>query len=99
MKSKVVLNEAVFIKSAIPAKCACVLFLLFFSVAGFAAEENASDPLAKVRNTDVRWQYFDTDGSHINDVFIDELDLAALGFSGVVPESTERPAYHPATLL
>ena len=33
------------------------------------------------------------------DVFIDELDLEALGFSGVVPEVTGRPAYHPATLL
>src|SRR6266436_8969211 len=33
------------------------------------------------------------------DVFIDELDLAALGFSGVVPEATGRPGYHPATLL
>src|SRR5271155_4362485 len=33
------------------------------------------------------------------DVFIDELDLDALGFSGVVPEVTGRPAYHPATLL
>jgi transposase len=33
------------------------------------------------------------------DVFIDELDLKALGFAGVVPEVTGRPAYHPATLL
>src|SRR5713101_5045904 len=33
------------------------------------------------------------------DVFIDELDLEALGFSGVVPEVTGRPAYHSATLL
>ena len=33
------------------------------------------------------------------DVFIDELDLGALGFAGVVPEATGRPAYHPATLL
>src|SRR6202167_4444933 len=33
------------------------------------------------------------------DVFIDELDLEALGFSGVVPEVTGRPAYHPSTLL
>lgn len=33
------------------------------------------------------------------DVFIDELDLAALGFAGVVPEATGRPSYHPATLL
>src|SRR5271165_5775248 len=35
----------------------------------------------------------------IVDAFIDELDLAVLGFDGVVPESTGRPAYHPATLL
>lgn len=33
------------------------------------------------------------------EVFIDELDLRALGFAGVVPEVTGRPAYHPATLL
>jgi transposase len=33
------------------------------------------------------------------EVFIDELDLAALGFAGMVPEETGRPAYHPATLL
>ena len=33
------------------------------------------------------------------DVFIDELDLEALGFAGVVPEVIGRPAYHPATLL
>lgn len=33
------------------------------------------------------------------DAFIDELDLLALGFTGVQPASTGRPAYHPATLL
>ena len=33
------------------------------------------------------------------EAFIDELDLARLGFEGVVPETTGRPAYHPATLL
>src|ERR1700732_2107172 len=33
------------------------------------------------------------------DVFVDELDLAELGFGGVEPEATGRPAYHPATLL
>jgi len=33
------------------------------------------------------------------EVFIDELDLAQLGFQGVVPEATGRPSYHPATLL
>src|SRR3984893_6632077 len=33
------------------------------------------------------------------EVFIDELDLGALGFEGVQPASTGRPAYHPSTLL
>jgi len=33
------------------------------------------------------------------DVFVDELDLAGLGFSGVDPEMTGRPSYHPSALL
>jgi transposase len=33
------------------------------------------------------------------DVFVDELDLAELGFSGVAPEATGRPSYHPSVLL
>jgi len=33
------------------------------------------------------------------DVFVDELDLFELGFEGMEPEATGRPAYHPATLL
>jgi transposase len=33
------------------------------------------------------------------DVFVDELDLAELGFSGVEPEVTGRPSYHPSVLL
>ena len=33
------------------------------------------------------------------EVFIDELDLAGLGFSGMTPAATGRPAYHPSTLL
>ena len=33
------------------------------------------------------------------DVFVDELDLQALGFAGVVPEVTGRPSYHPGLLL
>ena len=33
------------------------------------------------------------------DVYIDELDLEKLGFEGMLPASTGRPAYHPATLL
>ena len=33
------------------------------------------------------------------EAFIDELDLAALGFTGMTPAATGRPAYHPSTLL
>lgn len=33
------------------------------------------------------------------DVFVDNLDLADLGFAGVDPQSTGRPSYHPAVLL
>src|SRR6266478_674670 len=33
------------------------------------------------------------------EVFIDELDLAALRFSGMTPAATGRRAYHPSTLL
>jgi transposase len=33
------------------------------------------------------------------DVFVDELGLAELGFDGVAPETTGRPAYHPSVLL
>jgi transposase len=30
------------------------------------------------------------------DLFVEELDLATLGFDGVEPAATGRPAYHPA---
>src|SRR4030095_15288959 len=33
------------------------------------------------------------------EVFIDGLDLDTLGFAGVDPAATGRPAYHPAVLL
>jgi transposase len=33
------------------------------------------------------------------DAFVDMLDLAELGFSGVKPAATGRPAYHPSVLL
>jgi transposase len=33
------------------------------------------------------------------DAFVEMLDLAALGFEGVIPEETGRPSYHPSTLL
>jgi len=35
----------------------------------------------------------------IIDVFVDEMDLMALGFEGMQPEVTGRPGYHPASLL
>jgi transposase len=33
------------------------------------------------------------------EVFIEELDLGAIGFEGMLPAATGRPAYHPSTLL
>ena len=33
------------------------------------------------------------------EVFIEELDLGGLGFEGMQPAATGRPAYHPSTLL
>src|SRR6202008_3514560 len=33
------------------------------------------------------------------EVFVDELDLGALGFSGVKPAATGRPGYHPGLML
>ena len=33
------------------------------------------------------------------DVFVDELDLAGMGFARVSPAKTGRPAFHPAVLL
>jgi transposase len=33
------------------------------------------------------------------EVFIDALDLGVLGFAGIQPAATGRPAYHPSTML
>ncbi len=41
----------------------------------------------------------DTNPVRVVDVFVDELDLSKLGFEGVDPAATGRPAYHPASLL
>ena len=35
----------------------------------------------------------------IVDAFVDELDLASMGFEGTTPATTGRPSYHPAVLL
>src|SRR5215218_10318706 len=56
------------------------------------------------RQTTLRPECIDDDVSEENPVrvieaFVAALDLAELGFEGVVPERTGRPAYHPATLL
>jgi len=41
----------------------------------------------------------DTNPVRVVDVFVDELDLGKLGFEGVAPAATGRPAYHPGVLL
>ncbi len=41
----------------------------------------------------------DSNPVRVVDVFVDELDLSQLGFEGVDPAATGRPAYHPAILL
>ncbi len=41
----------------------------------------------------------DTNPVRVVDVFVDELDLAMLGFDGVIPAETGSSAYHPAILL
>jgi transposase len=33
------------------------------------------------------------------EVFVDELDLGSLGFDGVDPAATGRPAYHPSVRM
>ncbi len=44
--------------------------------------------------------YVDEDNPvRVVDAFTDELDLRELGFSGVDPKDTGRPAYHPAVML
>src|SRR5262245_45385791 len=36
---------------------------------------------------------------HAIDAFVDALNLAELGFDGVLPAATGRPSYHPSVLL
>ena len=45
-------------------------------------------------------EYVEEDNAvRVIDVFVDALNLKALGFDGVVPADTGRPSYHPAVLL
>src|SRR3954464_6640641 len=41
----------------------------------------------------------DSNSVRVIDCFVDSLDLADLGFEGVEPAATGRPAYHPSVLL
>ena len=41
----------------------------------------------------------DENSVRVIDAFVDALDLGELGFAGVDPRSTGRPAYHPSVLL
>jgi transposase len=41
----------------------------------------------------------ETNPVRVVDVFVDELTLGRLGFTGIEPAATGRPAYHPAVLL
>jgi transposase len=41
----------------------------------------------------------ETNPVRVVDAFVDELDLAKLGFGRAVPADTGRPAYHPAVML
>src|SRR5215471_14033040 len=44
--------------------------------------------------------YIDESNSvRVVDAFVEALDLGELGFEGVEPAATGRPAYHPSTLL
>ena len=58
--------------------CVCALLLSSSLVTASeqSGEENASNPLAKVKNTDLRWQYLDVDSERVNDFFIDGAFMA-----------------------
>jgi hypothetical protein len=49
-----------------------IVFILVAGITNAYGDENASNPLAAVNNTDIRWQYFDLDGgAEINDYYLD----------------------------
>ena len=60
------------ISRSVAARLAVAGLLFLLSAVSTAQEENASNPLAKVKNTDLRWQYFDLGSAgHLNDFYID----------------------------
>jgi len=42
-----------------------------------SGQENASNPLAAVSNTDLRFQYIDLGGSHLKDIWVDGAYMVA----------------------
>ena len=49
-----------------------IVFILVAGITQAYCDENASNPLASVNNTDLRWQYFDFDGgADVNDFYLD----------------------------
>jgi hypothetical protein len=51
--------------------CLATLVFLFAAEGQSLAEENASNPLASVNNTDLRWKYTSTSGLYRHDLFVD----------------------------
>ena len=48
-----------------------LVLMLVAGIAHAAGAQNASNPLASVNNTDLRWQYFDLGGPKRNDFYVD----------------------------
>jgi len=53
-----------------------LLLISLLLTSNATGEENASNPLAKVKNTDLRYQYLDLDNGRVNDLFIDGAFMA-----------------------
>jgi len=53
-----------------------LLFISLLLTSNAISGENASNPLAKVKNTDLRYQYLDLEKGRVNDLFIDGAFMA-----------------------
>jgi len=53
-----------------------LLFISLLLTSNAISGENASNPLAKVKNTDLRYQYLDLEKGRVNDFFIDGAFMA-----------------------
>ncbi len=60
------------ISETVSARLAVAGLLFLLTSVVIAQEENASNPLAKVSNTDLRWKYLDLGSAgHLNDLYVD----------------------------